>query len=122
MIQKDMPIIQVEVIVPMGAPLQGVVKSGVHMVSLSVYCKYIPGMAVAHALFRVRLAEGNDAFHPHRVAQHLHRFGDALAHAHSLGQGADDLVGIGFLQLVIADTVQYKIVDGHFLFQLTFPL
>ena len=91
-IQKDMPVVQVEIIVPVRTPLEGIVKGCVHVVPLFVYCQYIPCVAVFHTPLRVRLAESHDALHPHGVAQGLHRFGNALAHAHPLGQGADDLM------------------------------
>ena len=113
-----MLIVQVEVIIPMDTPLQGVVEGSIHMVSFSVYCKYIPGVTVAHSLFRVCLAEGDDTLYSRRITQCLHRFSDALAHTHPLGQRADDLVGIRFFQLIIANAVQYEIVNGNFLFQL----
>ena len=92
------------------------------MVSFSVYCEYVPGVAVSYSPLRIGFTEGNDALHPHRVAQGLHRFGNALAHADPLGHRPDDLMGIGLFQLVIADILQNKVVNGQFLLQLTFPL
>lgn len=48
---------------------------------------------------------------PHRVAQRLHRLRDPLAHADALRQRPDDLVRIALFELVIADVLQYEVVN-----------
>lgn len=121
-IPEDVPVVQVEIVVPGRSPLEGVVKGGVQVIALAVHRYHVPGVAVFHAPLRGRLAEGHDAGQLHRVAQGLHRFGDALAHPHPLGQGADDLVGIGLFQLVIPDVLQNEGVDGQLLVPVAFPL
>ena len=72
-------------------------------------------MAVFYTPLWGRLAEGHDARQSHGVAQGLHGFGDALAHADPLGQRPDDLVGIRLFQLIIPDVFQNKLVDGQLL-------
>ena len=78
----------------------------------------IPGVAVFDALFRIGFGYSYHAPDPQGVAENLHRLGDPLADAHALAQGADDLVGIRLLQLVVADAGTDKIMNIPFLLPL----
>ena len=48
-IPEDVPVVQVEIVVPGRSPLEGVVKGGVQVVTLAVHRYHVPGVAVFHA-------------------------------------------------------------------------
>ena len=76
---------------------------------------HVPGVAVFDSLLRVISAEDYHTPDSQCVTERLHRLGYALADPHALAQRADDLMGIGLFQLVIADIFTDKIVDVFFL-------
>ena len=77
---------------------------------------HVPGMAVAHTLFRIGLADGDDALKPQTVTEYLHRLCNPFADPDSLLERANDFMGILFLQLIIRDIGADEIMDILFLF------
>ena len=105
-------VVQIEVVIADGTALaQRIVKGGVQMVVSAVQPNDIPGVAVLDALFRVVLRDGNDAPQPRGVAQRLDCLGNALADGDALTEGSQNLVGIGFFQLVVPDILTDIVVD-----------
>ena len=122
MVAEAAAVVQIAVVVALDAPLQGIVERGVEMVILSADAQHVPGVAVADAALRRGLAQRHDAPEAEPVTQGLDGLGNALAHADALRQRAEDLVGVGLFELVIAHLLQNKIMDGELLLKLRLAL
>ena len=77
----------------------------------------VPGMSVFDILLWVSLRNHHDAPDTQLIAEDLHGLGNSLANTHPLSQRTEDLMGIGFLQFIIADILADKIMDILLLFQ-----
>ena len=117
MVPEYHPVIQIIVIKPhLSISSKGIIKGGVQVVPCILKLHHIPGMAVTHALFRIGLADGNQALKTQPVAEYLHGLRDTFADPDSLLQRADDFMGILLLQFVIGDIGTDEIMDIPFLF------
>ena len=97
---------------------KAVVKGGIQMVISAADSHNIPCMAVFDVLLRIRFGYGDHAPDSQGVAENLYSLCYPLADPHPLAQRTDDLMGIRFFQLIVADAGADKIVDIPFLLPL----
>ena len=90
----------------------------IQMIINIIYFYNIPGMTVFDSLLWIITADSNDTPYSQRVQQYFHCLGNALTDTHALPQRSNDLMGIGFFQLIITYIFTDKIMHMFFFFKI----